>query len=432
MTLSVSPGSLSVAEAQTIIDAAAKPAQAAGLEVETGGQLGQKVSKPSTESSELIGIIAAMVILTFTFGTVVSMLLPIITAIFGLASTLAIIRILGHVMTVSDGRADARDDDRARGRDRLRPVHRHAPFPRAATTGCELRESIARAAATSGGAVFFAGGTVTIALVSLAVAEHPAGDDDGADGRDRGGRRGARGADAAARRCSRSSGRTSTRCGFATAIPGAGPAASRACGPGGRTRSPAGPVIAGLAALAILIPLMIPLLSLKLGQQDIAALSTSTTARRAYDLIAKNFGQGVNGPLMIAVTLGSPAQAGRSDSRPARPSQKDVPHVGVAASTPIQIDKAGTTAYFNAIAKTGPADQATADLVAKLRSSVIPEAEKGTNMRAYVGGTTAGYVDLAVEHLEQAPAADRGRDRAQLHAADRWPSGRSWSRPRRR
>ena len=61
------------------------PPRRPGLEVETGGQLGQKVSKPSTESSELIGIIAAMVILTFTFGTLVAMLLPILNAIVGLA-----------------------------------------------------------------------------------------------------------------------------------------------------------------------------------------------------------------------------------------------------------------------------------------------------------------------------------------------------------
>ena len=77
--LKVSPGSLSEQDAQNIIDAAAKPAEAAGLEVQTGGQLGQKVSKPSTESSELVGIIAAMVILTITFGTITSMLLPIVT-----------------------------------------------------------------------------------------------------------------------------------------------------------------------------------------------------------------------------------------------------------------------------------------------------------------------------------------------------------------
>ncbi len=57
------------------------------------------------------------------------------------------------------------------------------------------------------------------------------------------------------------------------------------------------PALAGLAALAILLPLTIPLLSLSLGQEDVAALSTSTTARRAYDLISANFGPGVNGPL---------------------------------------------------------------------------------------------------------------------------------------
>src|SRR5204863_235507 len=63
------------------------------------------------------------------------------------------------------------------------------------------------------------------------------------------------------------------------------------------------PLLAGLAALMLLIPLAIPLLSLNLGQKDTAALSTSTTARRAYDLISKNFGAGVNGPLIVAVSL---------------------------------------------------------------------------------------------------------------------------------
>ena len=175
------------------------------------------------------------------------------------------------------------------------------------------------------------------------------------------------------------------------------------------------PVIAMFAALAILIPLAVPLLSLNLGQKDVAALSTSTTERRAYDLISQNFGPGVNGPLIIAVSLGSPAQASSSgssssssgssgsqgsDPRATDPRlqtlQSDVSTThGVAVVTPVQIDKAGTTAYFNAIATTGPAEQATSDLVGTLRSSVIPAAEKGTNMTAYVGGTTAGYEDLA-------------------------------------
>jgi putative drug exporter of the RND superfamily len=156
------------------------------------------------------------------------------------------------------------------------------------------------------------------------------------------------------------------------------------------------PLSAMVAALAILIPLAIPLLSLNLGQQDVGAFATSTTARQAYDQISSSFGPGVNGPLLVAVSLGSPAQS-PGDPR-LQTLQADVAKAAdVAAVTPVQIDKAGTTAYFNAIARSAPSDQATANLVGTLRSSVIPAAENGTNMRAYVGGTTASYADLASE-----------------------------------
>ncbi len=396
--LSVSPGSLSVQDAQTIIDAAAKPAQAAGLEVETGGQLGQKVSKPATESSELIGIIAAMVILTFTFGTVAAMLLPIVSAIVGLLCTLAIIRLLSHAATVPTVAPTlATMIGLGVGIDySLFIVTRHF---RGLDDGLELRESIARAAATSGGAVFFAGCTVTIALVSLAVAQIP----------------------------------LVTTMGIMAAIAVVVavlaaltllPAMLGILGPhinSVRVRRPptdeqaqAGlwakwaadiakqPVIAGLAALAILIPLAIPLLSLSLGQQDTAALSTSTTARRAYDQISENFGAGVNGPLIIVASLGSKATS-TSDSRLAT-LQKDVAATsGVSAVTPIQLDKTGTTAYFNAISKAGPAENGTTTLVNTLRNSTIPKAEKGTNMTAYLGGTTAGYEDLASQISSKLP-----------------------------
>ena len=103
-------------------------------------------------------------------------------------------------------------------------------------------------------------------------------------------------------------------------------------------------LLAGLLALAILLPLTIPLLSLTLGQQDVAALSTSTTARRAYDLISANFGPGVNGPLLVAVSLGSPAKSA-SDPRLQKLQHEVSSTKGVAAITPTQIDKAGTIAY---------------------------------------------------------------------------------------
>jgi RND superfamily putative drug exporter len=414
VTLAVSPGQLSVDDAQTIINAAAKPAQAAGIQVETGGQLGQKVSTPSTETSELIGIIAAMVILTLTFGTVVAMLLPIVTAILALATTMSIITILSHAITVSTVAPTlATMIGLGVGIDyALFIVTRHF---RGLRDGLDMRESIARAVATSGGAVLFAGATVTIALVSLAVANIPLVTTMGL---------------MAAIAVIVAVLAALTLLPAMLSITGAHINSLRVRGRHDR-RDPAHahkgvwarwadgvarhPVIAMLAALAILIPLAVPLLSLNLGQKDVAALSTSTTERRAYDLISQNFGPGVNGPLIVAVSLGSPAQASTSsstgsssgssssagsDPRATDPRlqtlEKDVSTThGVAAVTPIQIDKAGTTAYFNAISTTGPSDQATADLVGTLRSSVIPTAEKGTNMTAYVGGTTAGYVDLA-------------------------------------
>ncbi len=422
VTTSVNPGSLSTEQAQAIINAA-DPAKKAGLEVQTGGQLGQKVSKPATESSEAVGIIAAMVILAFTFGTLVAMFLPIVTAIFALGSTLAIIRMLGHVVSVPTVAPTlATMIGLGVGIDyALFIVTRHF---RGLKQGLDVDESIARAAATSGGAVFFAGSTVTIALASLAVAGIP----------------------------------LVTTMGLMAAIAVVvavlaaltllpailGLLGSHINSLRVRDRHPEShpseggvwakwaheiashPLVAAVAALAILIPLMIPLLSLELGQQDVGALSTSTTARRAYDQISQSFGPGVNGPLLIAVKLGTPAQASsgssgsssgsssssssssQSDPRAADPRlqtlQNDVQSTaGVAAITPMQIDQAGTTAYFNATSKSAPSANATTTLVHTLRDTTIPQAENGTNMTAFVGGQTAAYDDLAAKISSKLP-----------------------------
>ncbi|MHB1567616.1 MAG: MMPL family transporter [Solirubrobacteraceae bacterium] len=414
--LSVSPGSLSTSQVQSIVNAATRPAQAAGLEVATGGQLGQKLSQPATESSEVIGIVAAMLILTFSFGTVVAMLVPILNAIFGVLCTLAIIRMLGNLTSVpSVAPTLATMIGLGVGIDYgLFIVTRHF---RGLGDGLELEESIARAVATSGGAVLFAGSTVTIALISLLVANIP----------------------------------QVTTMGLTAAISvliavlaaltllpavlatlGARinslrvrPAHSDARARTGLWAKWAGeiakrPAFSGLIALLILIPLMVPVLSLHLGQQDNAAMSESTTIRRAYDLTTKYFGPGVNGPLLIAVSLGSPAQAGSTSGYPASSSaasqdpratdprlvtlQKDIASTsGVVAVSPVQIDKAGTTAYFSAVPKYLPSASQTAQLVTELRANVIPKAENGTNMSAYVGGTTAGFVDLGSEISSKLP-----------------------------
>src|SRR4029453_17154979 len=85
--------------AQSILDAG-DPARKAGMQVAVGGSVGSELSEPATESSEGIGLVAAMIILAFTFGTLVAMGLPIVSAVFGLAAGLSLIMLLGHVVPV--------------------------------------------------------------------------------------------------------------------------------------------------------------------------------------------------------------------------------------------------------------------------------------------------------------------------------------------
>ena len=219
------------------------------------------------------------------------------------------------------------------------------------------------------------------------------------------------------------------------------------------------PLIAGLAALAILIPLTIPLLSLNLGQQDIAALSTSTTARKAYDLLAKSFGAGHQRPAarlrdarlagqgappagssarvlglekarrrasQRATARGGSSASGtarlieqssqpQSDPRTADPRlatlQKDISATpGVAAVTPAQIDKAGTTAFFNAVSTQGPAEEATTEPRGK---AALERDSGGGEGHGHEGGRRRQHGRLhrsRLADLGKAAAADPGGD----------------------
>ena len=104
-----------------------------------------------------MGLAAAVIILLFAFGTVTAMILPIVSAVLGLVATLALIRLLGHVVEVpSVAPTLATMIGLGVGIDyALFIVTRHKLQLR---DGMEMRESVARAAATAGGAVAFAGG----------------------------------------------------------------------------------------------------------------------------------------------------------------------------------------------------------------------------------------------------------------------------------
>jgi len=171
VTPDIGSSDTSTGEARQLL-AAADPAAQAGLEPAVGGYVDQKLSRPSTENSEVVGLAAAVVVLLLALGTATAMALPIVIAVLGLLVTLALITALGHatvVPTVAPSLATI--IGLGVGIDySLFIVTKHR-LQR--SHGIPMDESIARATATAGGAVLFAGVTVVIALCSLVIAGIP-------------------------------------------------------------------------------------------------------------------------------------------------------------------------------------------------------------------------------------------------------------------
>jgi uncharacterized membrane protein YdfJ with MMPL/SSD domain len=298
--LDIGSNDLTTEQAQRVLDAAG-PGAKAGMEVVGGGAIGSTLSPNDTASSDLIGILAAMVILTFTFGTVVAMGMPIGTAILGLTTALAAIGLLGHLISVPDiAPTVATMIGLAVGIDyALFLVTRHLAQLR---EGMETNESIARAVGTAGTAVVFAGCTVVVALVSLVVAGIPLVSSLGYTA-----------AVAVA----------TAVLAAVTLLPALMALAGRHIGsialpawlrpvekPGRKgiwgtwaAFVVSRPYVPIALAVLILVPLVIPAFDLRLGQEDIGQTSTSTMERRAYDLMEAGFGPGYNGPLLVAAAV---------------------------------------------------------------------------------------------------------------------------------
>jgi uncharacterized membrane protein YdfJ with MMPL/SSD domain len=291
--------------AASVLDAA-KPARDAGLEVAAGGSIGSELSEPATESSEVVGLTAAMVILAFTFGTLVAMGMPIVSAVVGLLAGLSVIGLLANVVQVpSIGPTLATMIGLGVGIDYALFLVSRYRSERAG--GHPVEEAVATGGANPGAAIVFAGSTVVIALVTLFIADIP----------------------------------LVTTLGYSSAlavvtavlaaitwlpallsvagrhidslrVPAFLRPAPKSRGKGawaawGRFVTTHPWVCVGIT-MVILLPLIVPVFSLELGQEDIGATPKSTTERKAYDLMASGFGVGYNGPLIVAVELGKPAK----------------------------------------------------------------------------------------------------------------------------
>ncbi|MBT2480508.1 MMPL family transporter [Streptomyces sp. ISL-94] len=361
-------------------------ATAAGLNVQIGGDA--LMTAPETGSGEVIGILIAAIVLVITFGSLIAAGLPLLTALIGVGIGVSSITALANVLDLGSTTSTlAMMIGLAVGIDyALFIVSRYRAE---LAEGRERDEAAGRAAGTAGSAVVFAGLTVVIALVGLAVVNIP----------------------------------MLTKMGFAAAgtvviavlvaltlVPAilgfAGkkvlPAGekSRLFGKGaGKNSSGAGvglekkanggtrwarfvlrrPVMVLLAGVIGLGVIAIPASKLEMGLPDDGAQPVSTTQRQAYDLLSDGFGPGFNGPLMVVVD-GDKALA---DSTVERIKGLE----GVAAVTPPTQNKAGDAAIITVIPKDRPSSTQTEDLVHEIRD--------GSGDDVLVTGATAMNIDFS-------------------------------------
>jgi putative drug exporter of the RND superfamily len=371
---------------QRVIDTA-EAARASGFEVQLGGQPIEFVLAPRPASTEFIGVAAAIVILLVAFGSAIAMGLPIVTALFGIGISYALVAFISHGLVVpSFGPQLAAMIGLGVGIDyALFIVTR---YRQALDDGAEPRTAVIHAIDTSGRAVLFAGCTVVISLLGMMLlgVSFVYGL--------------AFGTIAAV---------LLVLAGSLTLLPSmlgfAGHAIDRLRVPGIRTASTPSahsvwyrwsrvvqrrPAVAALGALAVLVLLALPVFSMRLLFTDAGNDPSNLTTRQAYDLLAKGFGPGSNGPLVVAVDLSSGGGRGVDQLAKAINSTPDV-----AAAVPPQLNDSRDTAVIVAIPRSSPQDEATKTLVQQLRNQVIPTVTANSGTRALVGGVTAAGVDAA-------------------------------------
>ena len=156
------------------------------------------------------------------------------------------------------------------------------------------------------------------------------------------------------------------------------------------TRRPWASIAAGVVVLLIFA---FPATQLRLGQPDDGNQPESRTQRVAYDQQTEAFGPGSNGPFLLAVDTPKGAPETEQQLRALKQAVADTP--GIASVAPASVSEDGEMATIFAIPSTAPQDARTSALLEELRADVIPTATADTPLKVYVGGNTAGFVDIS-------------------------------------
>jgi RND superfamily putative drug exporter len=365
--------------------ATAQSARSPQLQVELGGQAIQQAQEVSLGFVTVVGLAAAIVVLLITFGSVLAMGLPIITALLGLGTGIALLGMASHLIDMADFSTElATMIGLGVGIDyalfivtRFREEHR---------AGATADDAAVAAMDTAGRAVLFAGTTVIIALLGMFAlgVSFLYGVAIGS---------------AIAVLLTMLASLTVlpallSRFGERLARPRRRRRAAAAGGGGWRRWSAAvqrRPWPAAIAGVAIMLVLTAPALSMHLGTGDQGNDPTSRTTRRAYDLLATGFGKGFNGPLLVVAQL--PQKGDTAALQRVGDSLRATP--GVASVAAERVSPAGTTATFTVYPRTSPQDTKTNDLVKTLRDDRLPAVERATGTNLLVGGATATSIDFS-------------------------------------
>jgi putative drug exporter of the RND superfamily len=156
------------------------------------------------------------------------------------------------------------------------------------------------------------------------------------------------------------------------------------------------PTAFAAVAAGAMVLIAIPFLSMRLGSADAGSDPSGSSTRLAYDLLAKGFGPGYNGPLQLVAQVSGPAQ--RAQFERAERAVASTP--GVVGATaprflpPVAPGQPGV-ALANVYPKGSPQDASTADLLHRVRDTVIPATTRGTELHVLVGGQTAIFDDFS-------------------------------------
>ena len=380
--------------AQPVLDTAVSGAPD-GVSVLPGGQIATTLAAEPTHGAELIGLVAAAIILLISLGTVVAMALPIGSALIGLLFGLGAIALLSHLSAIpSVSGTIAAMLSLGVGLDYSLFVLTRFRTVRA--TGVPVPQAVGKAMASSGSAVLFAGVTVMIALAGLVLAGVPYLNSLAWVA--------AAGVACAMLTCLLVLPAVLGLIGDGVerlAVPGRRGRASAADRPGfwlrlggATSKRPWWSLVGSVLVLGVLA---FPATSLQLGQTDAGNAPTSQVTRQSYDVLSDAFGPGVNGPLLVIAALPTPEPSGQGvtpDPAEAAITTALTGTTGVDTVAGPSVSTDGTAVQWTVIPSTAPSDPKTETLVTHLRNSVLTGA--AGDLDPLVGGQTAAKADFAV------------------------------------